>query len=94
MRYLPLDASEREAMLTRIGVPDVETLFADIPVEKRIEGLLDMPPAMSEMAVERVMAAMAARNLAAGAVPFFSGPAPISATSQRPSITSSSARNS
>ncbi len=73
MRYLPLDASEREAMLTRIGVPDVETLFADIPVEKRIEGLLDMPPAMSEMAVERVMAAMAARNLAAGAVPFFLG---------------------
>ena len=73
MRYLPLDASEREAMLTRIGVPDVDTLFADIPVEKRIEGLLDMPPAMSEMAVERLMAAMAARNLAAGAVPFFLG---------------------
>ena len=23
MRYLPLDATEREAMLTRIGVPDM-----------------------------------------------------------------------
>ena len=73
MRYLPLDASERETMLARIGVPDVQTLFADIPAEKRIEGLLDMPHAMSEMAVERALAAMAARNLAAGAVPFFLG---------------------
>ncbi len=73
MRYLPLDASERETMLARIGVPDVETLFADIPAEKRIEGLLDMPHAMSEMAVERALAAMAARNLAAGGVPFFLG---------------------
>ena len=43
MRYLPLDAVEREIMLMRIGVPDIETLFADIPAAKRIEGLLDMP---------------------------------------------------
>ena len=73
MRYLPLDASERETMLARIGVPDIEALFADIPPEKRIEGLLDMPRGMSEMAVERVMAALAARNLAAGSAPFFLG---------------------
>ena len=37
MRYLPLDASERKAMLARIGVPDIEALFADIPADKRIE---------------------------------------------------------
>ena len=55
MRYLPLDASEREAMLSRIGVPDIEALFADIPADKRIQGLLDMPLAKSEMAVERAM---------------------------------------
>ena len=46
MRYLPLDASERKAMLTRIGVPDIDALFADIPADKRIGGLLDMPLAM------------------------------------------------
>jgi glycine dehydrogenase subunit 1 len=73
MRYLPLDASEREAMLARIGVPDVEALFADIPPDKRIEGLLDLPRAKSEMAVERMMAAMSGRNLAAGSAPFFLG---------------------
>src|SRR5271166_4036784 len=73
MRYLPLHASEREAMLARIGVLDIEALFADIPVDKRIEGLLDLPLAKSEMAVERTMSAMAARSVAAGAVPFFLG---------------------
>ena len=73
MRYLPLDASEREAMLARIGVPDVEALFADIPADKRIHGLLDMPPAKSEMAVERAMTAMANRSIAAGSAPFFLG---------------------
>src|SRR5271157_6054568 len=73
MRYLPLDASEREAMLTRIGVPDVKALFADIPADKRIEGLLDMPLGMSEMAVERTMTAMAGRSLAAGSTAFFLG---------------------
>ena len=52
MRYLPLDKSEREAMLMRVGAPDIEALFADIPADKRIEGLLDMPLRKSEMAVE------------------------------------------
>jgi glycine dehydrogenase subunit 1 len=73
MRYLPLDKSEREAMLTRIGAPDIEALFADIPPDKRIEGLLDMPLAKSEMAVERTMTAFASRSLAAGSAPFFLG---------------------
>ncbi len=36
MRYLPLDGHEREAMLARIGVPDIEALFADVPADKRI----------------------------------------------------------
>src|SRR6202030_1787365 len=73
MRYLPLDAREREAMLSRIGVPNVEGLFADIPADKRIQGLLEMPLAKSEMAVERAMATIADRSVAAGSVPFFLG---------------------
>jgi glycine dehydrogenase subunit 1 len=73
MRYLPLDAAERAAMLARIGAPDVEALFSDIPADKRIDGLVDLPLAKSEMAVERMMSAMAARSLAAGSAPFFLG---------------------
>src|SRR5580698_5350937 len=73
MRDLPLDASEREAMLSRIGVADIDALFADIPADKRIQGLLDMPLAKTEMAVERAMSAIAGRSVAAGSVPFFLG---------------------
>src|SRR5258708_3664223 len=73
MRYLPLDASERGAMLSSIGVPDIEALFADIPADKRMPGLLDMPLAKSEMAVERAMMAIGNRSVAAGSVPFFLG---------------------
>src|ERR1700733_15404694 len=73
MRYLPLDASERGAMLSRIGVPDIEALFADIPSDKRIRGLLDMPLAKSEMAVERAMMTAAGGSPAAGSAPFFLG---------------------
>src|ERR1700685_4384564 len=73
MRYLPLDATEREAMLARIGVPDIEALFADISADTRTHGLLDMPRAKSEMAVERAMTTIARRSLAAGSAPFFLG---------------------
>jgi glycine dehydrogenase subunit 1 len=60
-------------MLARIGVPEIEALFADIPADKRIDGLLDMPLAKSEMAVERVLTGIAQRSLAAGSAPFFLG---------------------
>ena len=73
MRYLPLDAADRALMLTRIGVADIDALFSDIPADKRLSGLLDMPGSMSEIEVERALSKMAARNVAAGSVPFFLG---------------------
>src|SRR5271169_6506847 len=73
MRYLPLDDVDRRLMLSRIGVPDIDALFADIPEDKRLAGLLDMPLRASEITVERALGALAARNVAAGSVPFFLG---------------------
>jgi glycine dehydrogenase subunit 1 len=73
MRYLPLDAVDRRLMLMRIGVESIDALFADIPVEKRLAGLLEMPLRASELGVERTLGAMAARNVAAGSGPFFLG---------------------
>ncbi len=73
MRYLPLDASDRALMLARVGVSDVDALFSDIPADKRLSGLLDMSGSMSELEVERALTTMAARNVAAGSVPFFLG---------------------
>jgi len=73
MRYLPLTETDRRAMLAAIGVDSIEALFADVPPEARRDGHLDLPRAMGEIEVERRIAAMAAKNVAAGSVPFFIG---------------------
>ncbi|HET9903552.1 MAG TPA: aminomethyl-transferring glycine dehydrogenase subunit GcvPA [Xanthobacteraceae bacterium] len=73
MRYLPLTSDDRAEMLARIGVADIDALFADIPPDKRLHTLPDLPRHQSELAVERRLSRMAERNIAAGAVPFFIG---------------------
>ncbi|MGB8899220.1 MAG: aminomethyl-transferring glycine dehydrogenase subunit GcvPA [Methylocella sp.] len=73
MRYLPLNDEDRADMLARIGVSHVDALFADIPKAKRLEQDLDLPSRKTEMEVERVLSRLAAKNVAAGSVPFFVG---------------------
>ncbi len=73
MRYLPLDSTDRALMLKRVGVADVDALFADIPAPHRLADLVDLPLRASEISVERTLGAMASRNLTAGAAPFFLG---------------------
>jgi glycine dehydrogenase subunit 1 len=73
MRYLPLSDAERRQMLQTIGVPSVEALFRDVPERARLSGPLDLPKALGEIEVERALAAMAAKNVPAGSVPFFCG---------------------
>src|SRR5262245_1225802 len=74
MRYLPLTDADRKQMLARIGVANVDALFADIPEDKRLNGRrLDLPNAKSELEVERALGRLAARNVPAGSVPFFVG---------------------
>jgi glycine dehydrogenase subunit 1 len=73
MRYLPLTPSDRAEMLAAVGVPSIDSLFADVPEAARLEGLIDLPKAMGEIEVERAISEMAARNVAAGSVPFFIG---------------------
>jgi len=73
MRYLPLTPDDRSEMLARIGVARIDDLFADIPADKRLTALPDLPRTKSEIEVERVLGRMAAKNTPAGAVPFFVG---------------------
>jgi glycine dehydrogenase subunit 1 len=73
MRYLPLTPRDRGEMLARIEVPSIDALFAEVPEAARLDGLVDLPRAMGEIEVERVIGRMAARNLAAGSAPFFIG---------------------
>jgi glycine dehydrogenase subunit 1 len=73
MRYLPLTDADRKAMLAKIGVTDIDALFADVPKEKRLAGLIDLPKTKGELEVERELGRLAARNVPAGSVPFFVG---------------------
>ncbi|MBW0003810.1 MAG: glycine dehydrogenase, partial [Hyphomicrobiales bacterium] len=73
MRYLPLTDMDRGDMLTRVGVNSIDDLFADIPRDKRLSALPDLPRRKGEMEVERLLGRMAARNTPASSVPFFVG---------------------
>src|ERR1043165_5296841 len=73
MRYLPLTPEDRGEMLARIGVADIDALFADIPADKRLTSLPDLPLTKGEIEVERTLGRMAGKNVAAGSLPFFVG---------------------
>ena len=74
MRYLPLTADDRTQMLDVIGASSVDDLFVDVPAEARLDGpVAGLPNHASEMAVERHMSRLAAKNMSAGSAPFFLG---------------------
>src|SRR3954470_20218660 len=73
MRYLPLTPDDRAQMLGVIGAPDIDALFADVPVAARKKDLFDLPLRAGELEVERELSALAAQNRPAGSGPFFCG---------------------
>lgn len=74
MRYLPLSDADRAAMLATIGAASIDDLFADVPDAARLPGpIAGLPLHTGEMAVERALMAMAARNTTASTAPFFVG---------------------
>ncbi|SON54793.1 putative glycine dehydrogenase [decarboxylating] subunit 1 [Hartmannibacter diazotrophicus] len=73
MRYLPLTPDDRSAMLAAAGAASIDDFFADIPADKRLTSLVDLPRAKSELEVERQLSRLAAKNVSAGSVPFFVG---------------------
>ncbi|HXU57231.1 MAG TPA: aminomethyl-transferring glycine dehydrogenase subunit GcvPA [Verrucomicrobiae bacterium] len=73
MRYLPLTEADRRAMLGRIGVPSVESLYRDVPEFARLTAPVDLPAHLGELEVEREISSLAAKNLGTAAVPSFLG---------------------
>jgi len=74
MRYLPLTPDDRKAMLGKIGAPDMDALFRDVPQSAIVPlSVFDLPDTQGEMEVDRALSKMAAKNVAAGAGPFFCG---------------------
>jgi glycine dehydrogenase subunit 1 len=61
MTYVPHTEAERAEMLSAIGVARPEALFADVPAAARFPKL-DLPPACSELEIEREMRELAGRN--------------------------------
>ena len=77
MRYLPLTDTDRRVMLDRIGAASIDDLFVDVPAEAHLSAkIAGLPDHATELAVERHMAALARRNMAAGDGPFGAGRLP------------------
>ncbi|MGB9153734.1 MAG: aminomethyl-transferring glycine dehydrogenase subunit GcvPA [Alphaproteobacteria bacterium] len=74
MRYLPLAEADRQAMIAKIGVASTDDFFSAVPAKARrkapIEGL---PNHQAEFEVERIIGALAAKNLPTNACPSFLG---------------------
>ncbi len=73
MRYLPLTDTDRRAMLAKIGVPSVDSLYRDVPDFARLAKPVDLPAHQGELEVERAIGALAAKNMGAASVPSFLG---------------------
>ena len=74
MRYLPLSDADRKAMLGRIGAPDMDALFRDVPRAAHVKlSAFNLPDTQGELEVDRALTRLAAKNVAAGAGPFFCG---------------------
>ncbi len=73
MRYLPLTDADRRAMLAKIGVPSIESLYRDVPERVRLKEPVDLPPHQGELEVERAILAMARKNLGPAKAPSFLG---------------------
>ncbi len=72
MRYLPHSEAERRALMDVIGVSAIDDLFRDVPKDA-LNARFELPGHKGELEVERLLGAMAAKNRAAEAGPFFVG---------------------
>jgi len=62
MSYVPNTPEEQQAMLESLGLSTLEDLLEPVPFEVRLHTPLDLPPALSEPDLKRLMGRMAARN--------------------------------
>jgi glycine dehydrogenase subunit 1 len=60
--YIAATDADRAEMLKTIGVPSIDTLFEQIPVEARLDRELRLPPGMAEQDVLSLCEGLAGRN--------------------------------
>ena len=79
----------------KVGVAAIDDLFADVPADKLLQGLLDLPRAKGELEVERILGAHGgAQRRRRPRCRSSSAPAPTSTMCRPASTISSSARSS
>ncbi len=62
MSYIPNTPEDQQAMLERLGLPSLEALLTPVPENVRLRRPLDLPPAMAEPDLKRLLTRMAAKN--------------------------------
>ncbi len=74
MRYLPLTPEDRASMLATIGAKSADDFYTDVPKAARLKAkIAGLPDHQGELAVERHMTKLAAKNRSASSGPFFVG---------------------
>ena len=62
MSYVPNTPEEQQAMLEQMGLTSMEELLTPVPEQVRLRRPLNLPPALSEPDLKRVLTRMAAKN--------------------------------
>src|SRR5262245_6624143 len=73
MRYTPHTSADQDRMLSAIGRASVAELFQHVPRSLRERASIDLPDGLTELAVRRRLAALAAQNVSAADWSFFLG---------------------
>src|SRR5437667_6207613 len=62
MSYIPNTPEDQQAMLEKLGLPSLEALMAPVPENVLLRRPLDLPPALAEPDLKRLLNGMAAKN--------------------------------
>src|SRR5690348_16895942 len=62
MSYIPNTPEDQQTMLEKLGLSSLEALMAPVPENVRFRRPLDLPPALAEPDLKRLLNSMAAKN--------------------------------
>src|SRR6266446_1931936 len=62
MSYIPNTPEDQQAMLETLGLPSLEALLAPVPENVRLRRPLNLPPALPEPDLKRLLSRLAAEN--------------------------------
>lgn len=73
LSYIPATDTDRAEMLEAVGVPDIDTIFEQIPAEAKMAKPYDLPQGLSEQDIVALMEELSSRNKNLGELVSFLG---------------------